>query len=171
MFAADSLFEKLTRIIEENVALDFEHQFLSSAACRWYRFAGVKLGDGLVLSFTEITARKQAEDQLKTFAQRLGLANEALQAGIWDWDIRTGLLVWDEKMYEIYGISKNLQVNYEVWANAVVPQDLAEVETVLQGVIASKSQGSAEYRITLPNGSIRYIQSAERAVLDDAGQV
>src|SRR5258708_20040987 len=74
-------------------------------------------------------------------------------------------------MYEIYGISKNLQVNYEVWANAVVPQDLAEVETVLQGVIASKSQGSAEYRITLPNGSIRYIQSAERAVLDDAGQV
>jgi two-component system sensor histidine kinase/response regulator len=170
-FATDDLFEKFTRIIEENVALDFEHQSVSSVPPTWYRLAGVKLGDGLALSYTEITARKQAEDQLKTFARRLGLANQALQAGIWDWDVRTGLLVWDEKMYEIYGIPKNLQVNYQVWANAVVPQDLAEAETVLQSVISSKSQGTAEFRITLPNGSLRYIQSAEGAVLDDAGQV
>ncbi len=169
--AADGLFEKFTRIIEKNVALDFEHQSLSSGASRWYRLAGGKLGDGLVLSYTEITARKQAEDQLKSFARRLGLANQALQAGIWDWDVHTGLLVWDEKMHEIYGIPKNLPVTYQTWANAVVPQDLAKIETVLQSVIASKSQGSGEYRITLPNGSLRFIQAALGTVLDDTGQV
>jgi PAS domain S-box-containing protein len=169
--ATDGLLEKFTRIIEEDVALDFEHHSLSSGLPRWYRLAGVKLGNGLVLSYTEITARKQAEEQLKSFARRLGLANQALQAGIWEWDVRTGFFVWDERMYEIYGMPKNLQVNYQVWANAVVPQDLAEAETVLQRVIATKSQGSAEYRITLPNGSLRYIQAAEGAVLDDVGQV
>ena len=170
-FATDDLFEKFTRIIEKNVPLDFEHQSVSSGAPRWYRLACVKLGDGLVLSYTEITPRKQAEDALKTFAQRLGLANQALQAGIWDWDMRSDLIAWDEKMYEIYGMPKNLQVNYQAWANAVVPEDLVEAETVLQSVIASKSQGSSEYRITLPNGSLRYIQAAVGAVLDDAGQV
>jgi two-component system, sensor histidine kinase and response regulator len=169
--ANDSLFEKFTRIIEENVALDFEHQSLAGGTSRWYRFAGVKLGDGLVLSYTEITARKQSEDQLKSFARRLSLANQALQAGIWDWDVRTGLLSWDERMYEIYGLPKNVPVSYQIWANAVAPEDLAEAETILQSVITSKSQGSKEYRIALPNGSLRYIQSAQGAVLDDAGEV
>ena len=89
------------------------------------------------------------------------MANQALQAGIWDWDVRTGLLVWDEKMYEIYGMPKNLQLNYQTWANAVLPEDLVQAETVLQSVIALKSQGSAEYRIALPNGSLRYIQAAQ----------
>jgi two-component system, sensor histidine kinase and response regulator len=117
------------------------------------------------------TARKEAENELKTFARRLGLATQALQAGIWDWDVRSGLIVWDEKMYELYGIPKNLQVDYQMWADAVVPQDLPEAAATLQRVIASKSQGSAEFRITLPDGSLRYILAAEGVVLDDAGQV
>ena len=171
LFAADGLFEKFAQIIEENVSLDFEHKFLHRGSPLWYRLAGVKLGDGLALHYSEITARKQTEDQLKSYARRLGLANQALQAGIWDWDVCTGLLVWDDKMYEIYGIAKNLQVDYQAWANAVVPEDLAEAETVRQRVIASKAQGSAEFRITLPDGSLRYIQSAQGVVLDDAGQV
>jgi len=56
--ATDGLFTKFTRIIEENVTLDFEYQSLKSGPPRWYRLAGVKLGDGLALSYTEITARK-----------------------------------------------------------------------------------------------------------------
>ena len=46
LFAADGLFEKFTRIIEENVALDFEHEFRPDGLTPWYRLAGVKLGDG-----------------------------------------------------------------------------------------------------------------------------
>ena len=74
-------------------------------------------------------------------------------------------------MYELYGIPKNLQVDYQMWADAVVPQDLPATAAVLQLVIASKSQGSAEFRIKLPDGTIRYILAAEGVVLDDAGQV
>jgi two-component system, sensor histidine kinase and response regulator len=52
-----------------------------------------------------------------------------------------------------------------------VPQDLPAAAAVVQLVIASKSQGSAEFRIKLPNGTTRYILAAEGVVLDDAGQV
>jgi PAS domain-containing protein len=83
------------------------------------------------------------------------LATQALQAGIWDWDVRTNLILWDEKMYEIYGIPKNLSVNYQMWADAVVSEDLPGTVAVLQSVMASNSQGSAEFRITLPDGSLR----------------
>ena len=60
---------------------------------------------------------------------------------------------------------------YERFAAAIHPEDLAEVEADLQQVIAQKSQGSSEYRIILPDGSIRIIFAVQRAILDEAGKV
>jgi two-component system, sensor histidine kinase and response regulator len=168
---ADGLFGKFTRIIEEDLALDLEYQSERIDPSRWYRIAGVKLGDGIALSYSDITARKETEGRLKALAGRLGLATQALGAGIWDWDVRTNSAVWDEKMYEIYGKSKGLPINYLTWASAVVAQDLAQVEAFLRSVIASKSQGSVGFRIILPNGSLRYVHAAASPVLDEAGEV
>jgi PAS domain S-box-containing protein len=119
----------------------------------------------------DITARKQADDQLRILARRLSLASSALHAGVWDWDVRSNEIVWDERMCEIYGIPVDTRVNYKLWADAVVPDDLPPSEAVLQEVIAAKSQASNQFRILRPDGSLRYIQAAEGAVLDDAGQV
>jgi signal transduction histidine kinase/DNA-binding response OmpR family regulator len=74
---ADGLFEKYARIIEENVTLDFEHLSLHSDPPRWYRIAGVKLGDGVVVSYNEITLRKQYEQQLQEAKQRAESADSA----------------------------------------------------------------------------------------------
>ena len=76
-FATDDLLEKFTRIIEENVAFDFEHQSMASEPPRWYRLAGVKLGDGVALSYTEITARKISAQQLQEAKERAESADNA----------------------------------------------------------------------------------------------
>jgi PAS domain S-box-containing protein len=91
--------------------------------------------------------------------------------GVWDWDVRTNHLDWDEKMYEIYGIPNGQPVNYETWKKAVVPEDFPATEAILQRVIAEKVQGTAEFRITTPDGSVRHVQAAEGPVVDRDGRV
>jgi PAS domain S-box-containing protein len=145
---------------------------LVTVACNWTLQRNGSNRSASVLEVShDITARKQAEDQLKISALRLSLATAALQAGVWDWDIRTNVLVGDERMYEIYGLPSDMQVDYEAWRRAVLPDDLPATEAMLQEVIATKSQASNQFRIMRPDGSLRYIQAAESAILDDSGQV
>jgi PAS domain S-box-containing protein len=119
----------------------------------------------------DITARKQAEEHLKTSVLRLSLATEAIGAGVWELDMRTNVMDWDERMCETYGLPKGVPVDYQTWANAVIPEDLPATEAILQGLIAAKSQDSAEFRIKLSDGSQRHIHAAAGVVLDPAGEV
>jgi PAS domain S-box-containing protein len=73
----DGLFKNLSRIVEENVKLDFEYESRRFEAPRWYRIAGVKIGDGLVLSYNEITARKNFERELHVAKERAESAARA----------------------------------------------------------------------------------------------
>lgn len=169
--ATDGLFKKFARIIEEDVPLDFEYETRNGEKARWYRIAGVRLGDGLVLSYAEITVRKEAEEKLKAFAQRLDLATQALQAGVWDWDLITNELYWDDKIRELFALPPDSPVNHQVWAAAVVPEDRVVVDEALKKMVAEKGQLLTEYRIKRPDGSIRHIQVAAAAVMNEAGQV
>jgi PAS domain S-box-containing protein len=126
---------------------------------------------GRIWTFRDITESKQAEIEIDALAKRLSLATEAMDAGIWDLDVRTNVMSWDERMCKTYGMPKDKPVEYQTWANAVVPEDLPATEATLRGLIASKSQDSADFRIKLTDGSQRHIHAAAGVVLDEAGQV
>jgi PAS domain S-box-containing protein len=73
----DRLMENFRKIVDENAAMDFEHESRRFEAPRWYRLAGVKLGDGVALSYTEITARKQFEKDLQEAKERAESSDRA----------------------------------------------------------------------------------------------
>jgi two-component system sensor histidine kinase/response regulator len=73
----DGLFEKFTRIVEEGTSVDFEQLSTRTEPPRWYRIAGVKLGDGLVISYADITARKRYEKELQDAKVHAEMADRA----------------------------------------------------------------------------------------------
>jgi PAS domain S-box-containing protein len=119
----------------------------------------------------DITARKRAEEQLRVVGRRLELAKDSLRAGVWDWDIQTNVLVWDDRIYEIYDLPKGTPVTYQYWKGLVFAEDLAAAEAALQQITVSKSQGSLEFRIKLPDGVVRHVYCALGTILDDGGKV
>ena len=60
---------------------------------------------------------------------------------------------------------------YATWSAAVYPEDLPAVEANRRHAIDEKGQGSGEYRIVMPDGSIRNVSGIERVVLDEHANV
>jgi PAS domain S-box-containing protein len=121
------------------------------------------------LALRDITARKHAEAELKIQTERLSLATRVASIGVWDLDLRTRLTVWDDTLFEMFGIPRVVPMPYENWARLVHPDDLPNAEASLERTIRLKSQGYAEFRIIRPDGVVRYISSAQGVVLDQQG--
>jgi len=117
------------------------------------------------------TEQKQAESRLLLLTERLSLATAVAQVGVWEWELATNLLTWDATMFAIYGLPQAVSMTYGQWSATVHPEDLPKVEAQLRAAIDKKGDGSAEFRIFLPNGSLRNVFAVERAVLDQRANV
>ena len=62
---------------------------------------------GFIATETDITKRKYAEQEQQETLERLSLATDSAQIGVWEVDISDGTTYWDEKMYDLYGFAKN----------------------------------------------------------------
>ena len=95
---------------------------------------------------TDITVRKEAESARQ---ERMHLAAEATGVGIWERNVITNAIHWDALMFRIYGIEPTPDgfVHYQDWSGAVLPEDLAENEAILQETVRRTGQSSREFRI------------------------
>jgi PAS domain S-box-containing protein len=119
----------------------------------------------------DITERKQAEAELRLQKERLSLATRAAFVGIWDLDLRTQQTTWDDTLFEMFGIPKQVPMPYDAWSHRVHPDDLPVAEASLRRVMELKVQEYCEFRIFRPDGTMRYMTSGQGPVLDEKGQV
>lgn len=119
----------------------------------------------------DITQRKRAEEELRTLSQRLSLAAQSASMGVWELDLRTGQGIWDDRMFQIFGMPKQASVAREDWASRVHPDDRARAEAMLATAVRGKTQDLLEFRIIRPDGSVRYVSAAGGPVVDKDGNL
>jgi PAS domain S-box-containing protein len=150
--------------------LPFNEEFISYNKNRepvWLRVDCQPLFDengkhlGFMAIETDITRRKMAQKEQEELLQRLSLATDSAAIGIWEIDLVTNHVIWDKRMYAIYGYPPETQVSlYKIFFTTVHPDD-AEMMNVTIGQLLNgqKEINGAVYRIILPDGRIRYIES------------
>lgn len=119
----------------------------------------------------DITERKEAEDTLRLNEERLALAAAAGKVGMWDGDLRSGHIVWNEVMHRIHHTEPDrFSPTFASQEAFVHEDDRATVTEVFQRCVRDGSPYEQEYRITLPGGGIRHIKGSAVIFRDDKGQ-
>lgn len=119
---------------------------------------------GVVCYFHEVTERTRATAALRASQERMRLAAEATGVGIWEWNVITNAIRWDAMMFRIYGMEPTPDgfLHYQDWSDAVLPEDMAENEAILQDTIRRSGQSTREFRIRRrSDGECRWIRAVE----------
>jgi PAS domain S-box-containing protein len=119
----------------------------------------------------DISDRKLAEAEQQKITERLSLACRAGGIGIWEWDLVNNKLIWDEQMFQLYGITADtFGGTYEAWRAGVHPDDLRRCEEELQSAIRGEQDYDVEFRVVWPDGSIHTIRAFANIQRDVSGQ-
>ncbi|MDG4553758.1 MAG: EAL domain-containing protein [Candidatus Competibacter sp.] len=120
---------------------------------------------------------EQKMDQLEAASQRayltqerLALALEAAEAGIWDWDLASGHIVWSDAHARIFGLkSEQFDGRYETFRRCVHPDDIQALEDQVEAARARHLDYQHEFRVVWPDGSIHWVAGRGRFLRDESG--
>lgn len=120
---------------------------------------------------TDITARRQVEQQLAHGSQMLRVASEIGKVGLWDWNVETREITWSDEHFRMEGYEVGEVVpTYELWAERLHPDDLADAEARIGHAMETGEEYINEYRVVHPDGQVRWLSARGRFLYDEAGQ-
>ncbi|QDY42412.1 diguanylate cyclase [Candidatus Pantoea soli] len=118
----------------------------------------------------DISELKQSEQVNRRLMERITLANEAGGIGVWEWNLLTGEMLWDKRMYALLGLDPHVTPTYDVWLHLVDPAERETVALIIQQAIERRSAFHLEYRVNLPQGT-RFLRSEANRILSQDGQI
>lgn len=119
----------------------------------------------------DITERNAEKVALQEAKERISLATDSGRIGIWDWDILSNTLAWDEWMYRLHGLTPRQDAApFELWSRSVHQEDRKSAELALREAVSGRTVFATEFRIVWPDGSIHHICSTGRVTCDESGR-
>jgi PAS domain S-box-containing protein len=119
-----------------------------------------------------IRAQQSASEALKSSEARLRLAQDAARLGIYDHDLRTGRVEWDDRLRETWGLSKSDPLEWDRILSDIYPDDRARLLSAIEQADASGSIYVIEYRIrSHGDGRERWLRVTGTASLEDGKPV
>ncbi len=169
--------EMLAQLQPDAPEVRIENRFETTEGTRWTLWTNRGLTfdeNGRVTevqsSGMDITARRRAEEAVRTNEQRLRLALKGANAGAWSLNVATKQTHWSVEYYSLYGYDKTTPANHNLWIARVHPDDLAGIEADFAAQLASDTtEYSQEYRIVHPERGIRWILDMGHIHRDDEG--
>jgi PAS domain S-box-containing protein len=112
----------------------------------------------------------EESENLTQVNKRLQLATQAIGLGIWTYNAKQNLLVWDQHMFALYGVDeKTFKGNYDDWHDRLHPEDKGPICDYLNEALSTGKNIDVEYRIITPLGEHKFIKEFAHITYDDDG--
>ncbi len=120
----------------------------------------------------DLTERKRAEQALTRSAAYLAEAQKLTHTGSWVWDPRTEKVLYcSEEMFRIFGLDPRESLpSRDNFRQQIHPEDRDWVKKRFEESLRERADTFAEYRVLLPDGTVRYINASGHPVLNEDGE-
>ena len=120
----------------------------------------------------ERAERKLAEQQLRRSEAFLAEGQRISHTGSWGWVLSGGKVTWSEEQYRMLGFEPGrAEPSVALFLSAVHPEDRSAVRNALEEATQAKRAYSIDYRVVLPDGSVRHLRSVGRPLPTEVGDV
>jgi diguanylate cyclase (GGDEF)-like protein/PAS domain S-box-containing protein len=123
-----------------------------------------------VLSFNEITERKEAADALRDSEDRFRTLTESIPVAVYQADTE-GRVVYVNPQWAVITGSSDHPTTYEEALEPVHPDDTGRVVSGLRRVLTEGVSYHDQYRIVTPDGSLRWLSNRGAATRDEDGRI
>ena len=119
----------------------------------------------------DITERKMASEAIRASEERLKLAQQAGNVGVWDWNVETGSVFWSDQMWAFYGEEpRKLDFRDALWWDRLHTDDVDRMRKGVKSTLASdRTEFKEEFRIIRKDGDVRWLELFANIERDRAG--
>ena len=126
----------------------------------------------MLINQIDVTDLRRAEAGLRVNEERLELAREGANLGIWDWDVANDTLTWSAHQWQLHGLEAQPGgPSPELWRQTVHPADLRRTQEEMLAAVKSPDRlYASEYSVILPDGSLRRLLGRGQTIRDADGR-
>ena len=169
-----SITEPLGRVVEGSKALargEFEHQISVIGADELAHL-------GLVFNDTARKLRdlyedlRGSEEKVRRSEAELLEAQRISQTGSWKLDVSSGKVTVSPQIFRIFGVKPDEGMSTtEFWLNRNHPEDAKRIQDLFERSRIQKTDYDADYRIVLPDGTVKHLHAVGHPVLNEPGDL
>ena len=126
----------------------------------------------LQLAIRDISERRRAEALLRESEERLTLAFEGAQEGVWDWNFETGAVVYSPRWKRMLGYGEHeIEPHISAWERILHPDDMSRARHVHDAVLRGAPTYEGEFRLRHREGHYIHVLSRGFPVRSEDGRV
>ena len=120
----------------------------------------------------DITAQREAREAVRESEERFRLLAKATNDAIWDWNLQTNELWWNEGITTLFGYPRDeVETTIDSWYKRVHSDDREDVvREVQQAIDRGDESWSGEYRFVCKDGSSAYVLDRGHIIRDTTGK-
>jgi len=119
----------------------------------------------------DLSEQKRAERALRRSEAFLAEGQRLSHIGSFSWRVATDEVTWSEQLYRIYELEIGVPVTLELIRARVHPEDISLLERMMDQARGGGHEFEWQYRLLMPDRSIKYLHAVARAARDEDGQL